>query len=188
MKPTNSETTGFLSLGSAVANSIGTQRGGTGAEQQSAGGQHVATVTPWRRQLQNSDGISKALKAGSEMFRREPKVTAEQLSSLKQLADEILYGPQPTPDTALTMATTLIGCFRAKDFADPKIFASALAATFQRYSEGAGRMVVDPLNGFPSKTKFAPAISEIREALDYQIHWATCLKNAVNRHERERHG
>lgn len=79
------------------------------------------------------------------------------------------------------MATQLAGCFRAKDFADPRTFAAALAATFQSFPEVCGRIVVDPVNGLPSTAKFPPSIAEVRTALDEQVKWGGALKFAVNR-------
>ncbi|WP_298966182.1 hypothetical protein [uncultured Roseibium sp.] len=82
------------------------------------------------------------------------------------------------------MATTLAGCFRAKDFANAKTFAAALSATFQQYPEAVGRIVVDPVNGLPSTNKFPPSIAEVREALDARQFWGQSLKTTLKRMEK----
>ena len=182
MNPTSSEITGQLCPGNAASNLIGTPHGETGSAGPTATGSQPAIRTPWREHLKSSANVSTAVKVAKSMFgKTKPELSAEQLSSLRQLADEVTCGEAPDPAGALMLAKTLSGCFRSKDLADPKVFASALAAVFQNYPEAAGLMVIDPMHGLPSTAKFPPAIAEVRQAMDDRQEWARCLRMTIDR-------
>ena len=77
--------------------------------------------------------------------------------------------PLPTSREAIGLAQTLMGMFRKADYTDPAVFSTALCKVFSAYPLKFGREIVDPMEGLPSRLKFSPAISEVKEALDGAI-------------------
>jgi hypothetical protein len=59
---------------------------------------------------------------------------------------------------------------------------AAAAAMLAQYPEHVAGKVCDPIRGLPSKSKFLPAIAEIREACELEMTWW----HAVERRELER--
>lgn len=81
----------------------------------------------------------------------------------------------------MAMTSALIGCFRAKDFADAKHFAKAMTALFQRYPETVGLMVSNPVEGLPADLVFPPSIAEVKAALEKEKAWGAALGRALDR-------
>jgi hypothetical protein len=86
------------------------------------------------------------------------------------------------PETASILATRLFGCYRASEANDPEMFMIAAAAMLAQYPQPVAEKVCDPIRGLASKSKFLPAIAEIREACELEMTWL----DAVERRERER--
>lgn len=186
MKPINSETTGFQPLVPKASNLIGTQRGATGAatlpSEQRSGQAGTPGLSQWPMRLQNCETISSVRSAAAGLFRKDQAaMTEQQLSSLRQLAEEMGTGRRPDSKTAMEMASVLIGCFRARDFADAKHFAKAMAALFQKYPEVVGLMVSNPVEGLPSDLVFPPSIAEVKSALEKERAWGAALGRALER-------
>lgn len=85
---------------------------------------------------------------------------------LVALDEALMAGEKTDPKTASKYAQQIIGCFRAKDFADVDTFAVALVATLCQYPEPIVRMIACPLNGIPRTKAFCPSIAEIANELD----------------------
>ena len=64
---------------------------------------------------------------------------------------------------AARAATVLLGCFRKGDAADPETYVKAITAIFSGYDEEIVRGAIDPRYGLPSKAKFLPTVSEVRD-------------------------
>jgi hypothetical protein len=62
------------------------------------------------------------------------------------------------------------------------MFMIAAAAMLAQYPQPVAEKVCDPIRGLASKSKFLPAIAEIREACELEMTWL----DAVERRERER--
>jgi hypothetical protein len=76
----------------------------------------------------------------------------------------------------------LFGCYPAGSANDPEMFITAATAMLASYPELVVERVCDPLRGLPMKSKFLPAIAEIREACEREMVW----HDAVERRDRER--
>ena len=64
------------------------------------------------------------------------------------------------------MAARLFGYFPPPDVGDPQILLSGAVKMFMNYPHGAVEAVCDPVGGYPSKSKWAPNLAELRQALD----------------------
>lgn len=64
------------------------------------------------------------------------------------------------------MAGQLFGCFPPPEVGDPEIMLSGAVKMFLSYPEAAVRSVCDPVRGLPATSKWAPRLSEIRDALE----------------------
>jgi hypothetical protein len=64
---------------------------------------------------------------------------------------------------AAKAAKVLLGCFRSGEANDPEVYTTAVIATLARYPAHIVRAVCDPVNGLPSRAKFLPTISELRQ-------------------------
>jgi hypothetical protein len=60
----------------------------------------------------------------------------------------------------------LIGCFRTGEAADPEVYVTAISAVLAQYPEQVVRDVTDPIIGLPSRSKWLPTVSEVREACE----------------------
>lgn len=67
------------------------------------------------------------------------------------------------PETAITRATLLAGCYRKDDAADPETYVTALAAVLAEYSPDIVQRVTDPRSGLPSRIQWLPTIKEVRD-------------------------
>jgi hypothetical protein len=76
----------------------------------------------------------------------------------------------------------LFGCYPAGSANDPEMFITAAAAMLASYPELVVERVCDPIRGLPAKSKFLPAIAEIRAACELEMVWF----DTVERRERER--
>lgn len=83
-----------------------------------------------------------------------------------------------------------MGAFRASDYQDPKVFSGLLCELFLAYPLAHGQAVISPVDGLPSRLKFAPALSEVREALqalsDQRRKLAGRAASEIKARERER--
>ena len=82
------------------------------------------------------------------------------------------------------MAARLFGCYPRNEANDPETFLTAATATLSEYPEIVADRVTDPLlrNSLPSKSKFLPALAEIRAACELEMVWF----DTVERRERDR--
>jgi hypothetical protein len=76
----------------------------------------------------------------------------------------------------------LFGFYRASEANDPETFIAGATAMLAQYPEHVAGKVCDPIRGLPAKSKFLPAIAEIREACELEMVWY----HAVERRELER--
>lgn len=60
-------------------------------------------------------------------------------------------------------AKRLLGCYRAGDANDPETYIAATVSVLSRYPSEVIRDVTEPATGLPSRLKWLPSISEIRE-------------------------
>jgi hypothetical protein len=60
-------------------------------------------------------------------------------------------------------AKRLLGCYRAGDANDPETYIAAVVSVLSRYHESVIRDATEPATGLPSRLKWLPSISEIRE-------------------------
>jgi hypothetical protein len=86
------------------------------------------------------------------------------------------------PEVAAARATLLFGYYPRNEANDPEIFIAGATAMLASYPEVVVERVCDPIRGLPSKSKFLPAIAEIRETCEREMVWY----DAVERRERER--
>lgn len=71
-----------------------------------------------------------------------------------------------TYEQAAQAAQKLVAFYPVKAFNDPETFMEGAAANFEGRDINIVRRVLDPKVGIPARQKFAPAIAEIKEALD----------------------
>jgi hypothetical protein len=107
--------------------------------------------------------------------------------TLHQTSSNALTRSSPTstkcdPRTAARKAAQLFGCYNRNEANDPEIFITAMTAMLACYPELVVERVCDPLRGLPAKSRFLPAIAEIRAACETEMIW----HDAVERRERER--
>lgn len=60
-------------------------------------------------------------------------------------------------------ASRLLGCYRTGDANDPETYIAAVVSVLSRYDVEIMREVTEPATGLPSRLKWLPSISEIRE-------------------------
>lgn len=63
----------------------------------------------------------------------------------------------------------LMGCYRRGDCEDPEIYAASVASVLLAYPEQVVLAVVNPVSGIPSKTKWLPAVAEVKEACEAEM-------------------
>jgi hypothetical protein len=90
-------------------------------------------------------------------------ISDEQLRHIAEV--NAMQIPHPTVAEAIGMAQFLMGAFRAVEFQDAKVFSGILCELFRAYPFKHGKAVLSPVDGLPSRLKFAPSIAEVREAL-----------------------
>lgn len=66
-------------------------------------------------------------------------------------------------------AKLLLGCYRTGDANDPEVYTAAAIAVLSDYPLDVVQRVVDPRSGLPSRIRWLPTVSEIREACQ-EIH------------------
>ena len=76
----------------------------------------------------------------------------------------------------------LFGFYPRNEANDPEMFIAGATATLAAYPETVVERVCDPVRGLPSKSRFLPAIAEIREACERELVW----HDAVERRDRDR--
>ena len=57
----------------------------------------------------------------------------------------------------------MLGCYRAGDANDPETYIAATVSVLSRYPSEVIRDATEPATGLPSRLKWLPSISEIRE-------------------------
>jgi hypothetical protein len=67
---------------------------------------------------------------------------------------------------ATLRARLLLGCYRTGDANDADTYVSAIAATLAHFPEHVITQVTHPVLGLPSRCKWLPSVSEVREACD----------------------
>jgi hypothetical protein len=67
---------------------------------------------------------------------------------------------------AAKLAKRLFGFYRPQDVNDPEVFLSGVMKLFLAYPVAAAKAAVDPVDGLPSRSSFAPAIAEIKAFLE----------------------
>lgn len=82
------------------------------------------------------------------------------------LQDDVASGRKCTPKGATEYANRIIGCYRASNWVDPKMFTMALVAVLADRHPAVVAMAADPVHGVARKFKFAPSISEVADELD----------------------
>lgn len=70
------------------------------------------------------------------------------------------------PAVAADYADRILGCYRARDYTDPKVFAMALVATLVERHPAVVALAADPVYGIPRKRSFLPSIAEVADDLD----------------------
>lgn len=60
----------------------------------------------------------------------------------------------------------MFGCYRKGDANDPETYTLAIAAVLAEYTPDVVRQVTDPRSGLPSRLKWLPSVSEVKEACD----------------------
>lgn len=60
----------------------------------------------------------------------------------------------------------MLGCYRAGDAHDPKVYVTAVIAVLSDYTQDIVDRVTDPRDGIPSKIKWLPTIAEIKGACE----------------------
>lgn len=104
-----------------------------------------------------------------------PGTKKEACHAVMELCIALDEGRRIDPKQATKMARVLLGCYRARDFVDVDMFATALVATLAQYPAPIVAMVVDPIKGMPRRFKFPPSLAEVAdelEALDKRVHLA----------------
>ena len=76
----------------------------------------------------------------------------------------------------------LFGFYPRNEANDPEMFIAGATAMLAGYPETVVERVCDPVRGLPAKSRFLPAIAEIREACEREMVW----HDAVERRERDR--
>ncbi len=90
---------------------------------------------------------------------------------------------------AIRYAKILLGSYRSGEANDPEVYTAAVVAVLADYPEEVVRQVCDPRNGLPSKLKWLPALSEIKEACHVlTATWADEWKRRSLRQLAEREG
>lgn len=120
------------------------------------------------------------------LFSKTRSLDPMKLSSLKQLADDILASRNaPDLKQSTWMAERLVSVYRGRDFVNPAAFITALAMTFEQFPVEVGLIVSDPVNGTPSKRSFAPSLAEVKADLMERKLWAKGVRLAIGRLEKE---
>lgn len=81
------------------------------------------------------------------------------------------------------MAARLFGHFPPPDVGDPQVLLAGAVKIFASYPESAVEAVCDPLRGIPGRSKWAPTLSEIRQALEVEV---VPMRRAMEREAMER--
>jgi len=68
-------------------------------------------------------------------------------------------------EIALKATAILLGCYRTGEANDPEVYISTVAAVLMRYPEAVVREATG-IDGLPSKLKWLPTVSEVREECD----------------------
>lgn len=63
-------------------------------------------------------------------------------------------------------ARRLLGCYRVGDANDPEVYVAAVVSVLCRYPSEVISDVTEPATGLPSKLKWLPSISEVRQECD----------------------
>jgi hypothetical protein len=109
-----------------------------------------------------------------------------QLSKLGAVSRNALSLPSGSanckPSVAAAKATMLFSLYPRNEANNPEIFIAGATAMLANYPEAVVSRVCDPVRGLPSKSKWLPAIAEIRAACEAEMVW----RDAVERHNRER--
>lgn len=74
------------------------------------------------------------------------------------------------PDQAycLRRAEMLFGCYRKDEANNPEIYTAAIAATLRGFETKVIDLVTDPRTGLPSRCKWPPSVSEVKEACEIE--------------------
>lgn len=64
------------------------------------------------------------------------------------------------------MAKILLGCYRKGEANDPAVYTRAVVSVLSDYPLDVVKCVVDPRNGLPSRQRFLPTITEVKEACE----------------------
>lgn len=70
------------------------------------------------------------------------------------------------PQLAASSARTLMGMFPAKAFNDPEVFVTALTALFSAYDHEFIKAICNPVDGLPTRLKYAVSLADVKEALE----------------------
>lgn len=87
-------------------------------------------------------------------------------SSLGQIASLNACSNGIAPSEAAHAARTMFGCYRRGEANDPETYAAAIAAVLTLYPPEIVHRITDPRTGLPSRLKFLPTVSEVREACE----------------------
>lgn len=79
---------------------------------------------------------------------------------------EKLSKRRTSAEAANDAARFITGCYRAKDFVDPELFAIALVSVLRERPPIVVAMAMHPERGVPGRIKFSPNISEVVVELD----------------------
>ena len=71
-----------------------------------------------------------------------------------------------TPALAASSAKTLMGLFPAKAFNDPEVFATGLSMLLAAYDPEFARAICHPVDGLPTRLKYAVSLADVKEALE----------------------
>jgi hypothetical protein len=107
--------------------------------------------------------------------------------TLRQASSNVSTSSSPTstkcdPRIAGRKAAQLFGCYPRNEANDPETFITASTALLASYPELVVERVCGPVRGLPAKSKFLPAIAEIRAACELEMVW----HDAVDRRARDR--
>jgi len=93
-----------------------------------------------------------------------------------------------TAEQAVQATRRITGVYRKSDLNDPEMYSAALIAVFSEYPPSIINRASHPVHGLPSRSKFLPTVSEVREACEVEAKrhrtLAAMAKWQIGEHER----
>lgn len=103
--------------------------------------------------------------APADLNSRTPLVSPTEAADLIA-AIEARGDATTSPALASASARTLMGLFPAKAFNDPEVFATGLAALLSAYDHEFVKAICSPVDGLPTRLKYAVSLADVKEALE----------------------